>query len=71
MQLHAETYLHSETVHSSILKFPHFVSLLNEESHAEAEMGLKLHAAISLASSTLIFSFSMEPNFHAEADAPR
>ena len=71
MQLHAETYLHAETVHGSTLKLSHFVSVLNEEFHAETEMGLKPHADSFLANSTLILSFSMEPTFHAETDAPR
>ena len=42
MQLHAETYLHAETVHGSTLKLSHFVSLLNEKFHAETELGSTL-----------------------------
>ena len=63
MQLHAETYLHAETVHGSTLKLSRFVSLLNEKSHAEAEMGLKPHAAISLAISTLILEYQHGADF--------
>ena len=63
MQLHAETYLHAETLHGSTLKLSHFVSLLNEEFHAEAEMGLKPHADISLANSTLILEFQHGADF--------
>ena len=63
MQLHAETYLHAETVHGSTLKLSRLVSLLNEKSHAETEIGLKPHAAISLAISTPIFEYQHGADF--------
>ena len=63
MQLHAETYLHAETVHGSTLKLSCFVSLLNEKIHAEAEMGLKPHAAISLANPTLRLEYQHGADF--------
>ena len=71
MHFHAETYLHAETVHGSTLKLSHFVSFLDEKFHAELRCHSSPTLILFLANSTLILSFSMEPTFHAETDAPR